>query len=79
MYIIHTYFCISFIMSNPIEREAEDSYERDNDASPVTESSTDASYATESNLKEPVPVQSDDQPVEDPVQPYYANSDQQLG
>lgn len=68
-------------MSNRIEREAEDSYERDNDPSPVTGSVADNSWAGEPNpdLQDTVPVQNDEQPVEDPIQPPYSNSDQQLG
>lgn len=68
-------------MSNPTEREAEDNYERENDPSPVTEDFTENSYAVEpqSNLRDQVPVQEDEQPYEDPMQPPYSNSDQQLG
>lgn len=68
-------------MSNPVERDAEDRYERDNDNSPVTGSFTDDSYANETNpnLRDKVPVQRDTQEYEDPMQPPYSNSDQQLG
>ena len=68
-------------MSNPIEREAEDLYERDNDPSPVTGTVTDNDYVGETNpdYKDTVPVQEDEQPVEDPVQPPYSNSNEQLG
>ncbi|CAG8898624.1 unnamed protein product [Penicillium egyptiacum] len=67
-------------MSNPTEREAEDNYERENDASPVTGTITDTSYAAETNpyLTDKVPVQPDDQQFDDPMQPPYSNSDQQL-
>ncbi|KAJ5969263.1 hypothetical protein N7501_005511 [Penicillium viridicatum] len=67
-------------MSNPTEREAEDNYERENDPSPVTEDFTENSYAVEpqSNLRDQVPVQEDEQPYEDLMQPPYSNSDQQL-
>ncbi|KAJ5905496.1 uncharacterized protein N7473_002412 [Penicillium subrubescens] len=67
-------------MSNPIEREAEDLYERDNDPSPVTGTVTDNDYVGETNpdYKDTVPVQEDEQPVEDPVQPPYSNSNEQL-
>lgn len=68
-------------MSNPTERAAEDNYERENDPSPVTEDFTENSYAGEpkSNLRDQVPVQEDEQSFEDPMQPPYSNSDQQLG
>jgi hypothetical protein len=68
-------------MSNRAEREAEDSYERDNDASPVTESFADDTYANEPNpnLRDKVPVQRDTQEYEDPMQPPYSNTDEQLG
>lgn len=68
-------------MSNPIEREAEDRYERDNDPSPVTGTATDNDYVGETNpdYQDTVPVQEDEQPVEDPVQPPYSNSNEQLG
>ncbi|KAF3389434.1 hypothetical protein F1880_004142 [Penicillium rolfsii] len=67
-------------MSNPAEREAEDLYERDNDPSPVTGTVTDNDYAREPNpdYQDTVPVQEDEQPVEDPVQPPYSNSNEQL-
>ena len=64
-------------MSNPLEREAEDAYERENDASPVPGHVTDSSYATAS--EEQVPVVGDDVEVEDPVIPRYADTDEQLG
>lgn len=68
-------------MSNPTERAAEDNYERENDPSPVTEDFAENSYAGEpkSNLRDQVPVQEDEQSFEDPMQPPYSNSDQQLG
>lgn len=68
-------------MSNPVERDAEDRYERDNDKSPVTGSIADNSYANETNpnLRAKVPVQRDEQEFDDPMQPPYSNSDQQLG
>lgn len=68
-------------MSNRVEREAEDNYERENDASPVPGRVVDNSYAHETapELRNQVPVQPDDAPVEDPMQPPYSNSDQQLG
>lgn len=68
-------------MSNRGEREAEDSYEVENDASPVTGTVTENSYVGETNpnLRDIVPVQPDEQEVEDPMQPPYSNSDQQLG
>lgn len=67
-------------MSNPVEREAEDQYERDNDRSPVTQGFADDSYAeTERDIREPVPIQRDTEGYEDPMQPPDSNSDQQLG
>jgi hypothetical protein len=40
----------------------------------------DDSYAeTQSSLRDQVPVQGDDEQVEDPIQDSYADSDQQLG
>ena len=68
-------------MSNRAEREAEDFYEDENDPSPVSGRVVDDSYAheTRSELRSQIPVQSDNRPVEDPMQPPYSNSDQQLG
>lgn len=68
-------------MSNPAERTAEDQYEENNDSSPVTGDFTDNSYANETNpnLRDQVPVQGDNAQIEDPMQPPYSNSDQQLG
>ena len=74
-------YFIQFNMSNRVEREAEDAYEAENDASPVTGTVMDNSYVAETNpaLRDTVPVQPDEQQVEDPMQPPYSNSDQQLG
>jgi len=68
-------------MSNRAEREAEDQYEAQNDPSPVSGRVSDDTYTreTRSGLRNYMPVQGDDQPVEDPVQPPYSNTDQQLG
>ncbi|KAJ5595391.1 uncharacterized protein N7459_001599 [Penicillium hispanicum] len=67
-------------MANREEREAEDAYERENDRSPVTQAEPDDSYMDERdpNLEASVPVQSDTAPLEDPVRPFYADTDQQL-
>ncbi|KAJ6139468.1 hypothetical protein N7471_005954, partial [Penicillium samsonianum] len=67
-------------MSNPAERVAEDNYEAENDPSPVTEDFTEDSYAHETNpnLRDKVPVQRDNESYEDPMQPPYSNSNQQL-
>ncbi|KAJ5253234.1 hypothetical protein N7489_003644 [Penicillium chrysogenum] len=67
-------------MSNRAERIAEDDQERKNDSSPVTGNFTDTSYAkeTKSSLRDQIPVQRDSQRLEDPMQPPYSNSDQQL-
>lgn len=68
-------------MSNRTERVAEDNYERENDPSPVAGTFRDDSYAkvTNPNLKGQVPVQGDNQQFDDPMQPPYSNTDQQLG
>lgn len=69
-------------MSNPTEREAEDNYEAENDASPVSGTIIDNSYAyseTKPELRNQVPIQRDEDDYEDPVQPPYSNSNEQLG
>ncbi|GIJ89083.1 hypothetical protein Asppvi_008012 [Aspergillus pseudoviridinutans] len=67
-------------MSNRAEREAEDNYEAENDTSPVSAEVIDNSYTRETNpeLRNQVPVQSDQAEYEDPMQPPYSNTDQQL-
>ncbi|KAI9368884.1 hypothetical protein BJX61DRAFT_190935 [Aspergillus egyptiacus] len=67
-------------MSNPYERTAEDQYEAQNDASPVSGTFRDNTYAREprSGLKNQIPVQRDEAGFEDPMQPPYSNSAQQL-
>ncbi|GLB06896.1 hypothetical protein AtubIFM57258_002215 [Aspergillus tubingensis] len=67
-------------MSNQYEREAEDRYEAENDPSPVSGTYRDNSYAheTRSGLRNQVPVTRDDDIYEDPMQPPYSNTDQQL-
>ncbi|OJJ03362.1 hypothetical protein ASPVEDRAFT_42875 [Aspergillus versicolor CBS 583.65] len=67
-------------MSNRAEREAEDRYENLNDPSAVSSRFTDNSYAkeTRSGLKGQVPVQRDSASYNDPMQPPYSNTDQQL-
>lgn len=68
-------------MSNRAEREAEDRYEAENDPSPVSADVIDNSYVGETRpeLRSQVPVQADEADYEDPMQPPYSNSDQQLG
>lgn len=68
-------------MSNRVEREAEDAYERENDLSPVPGGEADNSYVGETNpnLSNIVPVQNDEADYDDPMQPPYSNSDEQLG
>lgn len=68
-------------MSNREEREAEDLYERENDPSPVPGGEADNSYVGETNpyLSKIVPVQNDEDGYDDPVQPPYSNSNDQLG
>ncbi|KAH8433072.1 uncharacterized protein LDX57_010709 [Aspergillus melleus] len=67
-------------MSNRYEREAEDRYEQENDPSPVGGAVYDNSYAHETTRQERdrIPVQRDDEDFEDPMQPPYSNSNQQL-
>ncbi|KAF7716922.1 Uncharacterized protein PECH_000686 [Penicillium ucsense] len=67
-------------MSNPINRDSEDVYERESDQSRVNRAFADSSYVTGANQDqdEIVPVQSDDQPVEDPIDPATADTNRQL-
>ncbi|KAJ5174063.1 uncharacterized protein N7500_001994 [Penicillium coprophilum] len=67
-------------MSTRAERVADYNYERQNDSSPVTANFTDNSYAheTDPSLRNQVPVQGESEPLEDPIQPPYSNSNQQL-
>ncbi|KAL2854324.1 hypothetical protein BJY01DRAFT_35923 [Aspergillus pseudoustus] len=67
-------------MSNRYERVAEDQYEAANDASPVSGTFSDNSYANETRaeLKGHIPVQRDEARYEDPMQPPSSNSDRQL-
>ena len=68
-------------MSSHIDRDAEDLYEQQNDRSPVSGDVLDDSYARETRreLNEAVPVQRDQQYIEDPMQPPSSNSNSQLG
>jgi hypothetical protein len=70
-------------MSNREEREAEDNYEAENDdAAPVSADVVDNSYVdveTNPAARNEVPVQPDQADYEDPMQPPYSNTDQQLG
>ncbi|EPS33580.1 hypothetical protein PDE_08542 [Penicillium oxalicum 114-2] len=68
-------------MSKPMNQNAEDEiYETENDQSRVDRSFADNSYITDEDRDqgEPVPVQSDDEPVEDPINPYTADTNRQL-
>ncbi|PLN81880.1 hypothetical protein BDW42DRAFT_193452 [Aspergillus taichungensis] len=67
-------------MSGRIDRGAEDFYESQNDPSPVSGRFTDDSYAREprSGLKDSIPVQKDEDVEEDPTQPPFSNTDDQL-
>ncbi|RMJ25294.1 hypothetical protein PHISP_03826 [Aspergillus sp. HF37] len=67
-------------MTSRQEREAEDSYERDNDASPVPGDVHDDSYTfdTKGPMSNRVPVQRDEADHETPMQAPYSNTDQQL-
>lgn len=68
-------------MSNPAEREADDAYEEENDPAPVPSTPIDNSYVgdTRRDLTDIVPVQRDEDEIEDPIQPPYSNSDEMLG
>jgi hypothetical protein len=68
-------------MSTREEREAEDNYEAENDPAPVPSTPIDNSYVGETNadLAKFAPVQRDEDAYDDPVQPPYSNSDEQLG
>lgn len=69
-------------MSNPQEREAEDRYEAENDASPIPKTpEPDTSYVGETRreVADINPVQADNVGYDDPMQPPYSNSDEQLG
>jgi hypothetical protein len=59
--------------------KADDAYEAQKDRSPVSGHVPDDSYSRGVQQGEPVPVQSDRAPVEDPVQPSGANTDDNLG
>ncbi|KAF7589027.1 hypothetical protein BBP40_004854 [Aspergillus hancockii] len=67
-------------MSNQYERQAEDRYEAQNDTSPVSGDFQDNTYAreTRSELRSHIPVVKDDASLDDPMQPPFSNSDQQL-
>ncbi|KAL2859730.1 hypothetical protein BJX68DRAFT_262151 [Aspergillus pseudodeflectus] len=70
-------------MSNRAERQAEDAYERENDAdAPVSGDYYDNSYAYESGeggkFSMGVPVQRDEEEYEDPMQPPFSNTQEQL-
>jgi hypothetical protein len=68
-------------MSNQYEREAEDRYEAQNDTYPVSGDFRDNTYAheTRSELRSHIPVVRDDADLDDPMQPPFSNSNQQLG
>ena len=68
-------------MSNRAERTAEDAYERENDPSDFNDIH-DNSYAYQTGnqgFSMGIPVQRDEDDIEDPMQPPYSNSNQQLG
>ncbi|KAI9367779.1 hypothetical protein BJX61DRAFT_547172 [Aspergillus egyptiacus] len=68
-------------MTTRREREAEDAYERANDPSPVTGDFQDDSYAYETGntgFSSGMPVQKDEEDYEDPMQPPFSNTNQQL-
>lgn len=68
-------------MTSRTEREADDSYERDNDASPVPGDIHDNSYAfdTRGVMSQEAPVQVDEDDYDVPYQAPESNSDAQLG
>lgn len=68
-------------MTSRLEREAEDNYEAENDASPVPGDQGDNSYIQEPRreIRSQVSIQSNQDYVEDPMQPPYSNSNEQLG
>ncbi|KAL4868515.1 hypothetical protein BDV12DRAFT_169591 [Aspergillus spectabilis] len=68
-------------MSNRAERTAEDAYEAQNDRSPVTGDYHDNDYVYEPGDKGftmGMPVQRDEAGYDDPMQPPFSNSNQQL-
>ncbi|KAL4805987.1 hypothetical protein BDV18DRAFT_160846 [Aspergillus unguis] len=69
-------------MTTRREREAEDAYERENDYSGhVTSEWQGNSYAHEAGgrgFRGGIPVQADDAAFDDPMQPPFSNTDQQL-
>ncbi|KAL5334542.1 hypothetical protein BJX70DRAFT_12671 [Aspergillus crustosus] len=68
-------------MSNRTERTAEDAYEDENDRSPVASDYHDNDYAHETGGKGfsmGIPVQKDEAAYDDPMQPPFSNSNQQL-
>ncbi|KAL4926090.1 uncharacterized protein BDV17DRAFT_293897 [Aspergillus undulatus] len=67
-------------MSNRAERTAEDAYERQNDPS-FDDNISDNTYAYQTGnqgFSMGIPVQRDNDSYEDPMQPPYSNSQQQL-
>lgn len=69
-------------MSSAAERRAEDSYEAQNDATTGDIPSgeiKDNTYSARKGGSDNIPVESDDAPVEDPIQAPESNSDAQLG
>ncbi|KAH8690214.1 hypothetical protein BGW36DRAFT_351353 [Talaromyces proteolyticus] len=64
-------------MTTREEREGDDSYEDSNDVAPIPTTPVDDSYVTtETDAR--LPVQKDGVDYDDPVQPPYSNSDEQL-
>lgn len=69
---IRTRFC-RLTMSNLFERQADDRYEAENDPR-GSENIIDDSYVEGG----PIPVQRDEEPLDDPMQPPFSNTDEQL-
>ncbi|PWY70182.1 hypothetical protein BO70DRAFT_365481 [Aspergillus heteromorphus CBS 117.55] len=67
-------------MSNRYEREAEDAFEDQNDPSPLSGAFRDSTYAreTQPSLRDQIPLQGDEDVIEDPMQPLFSNTDQRL-
>lgn len=66
-------------MTTQREREAEDEYEAANDPSPPVSGTINDSSYTGRSRGGPVPVQKDEDPFQDPMQPKFSNTDEQLG
>ena len=70
-------------MANREERDLDDRYEAENDPSPVSADVVDDSYTRETRnvlrASDQMPVITDEEEYEDPVQPPYSDSNEGLG